>query len=136
MCICCFFDTTYYTTNQHISHFFNKIQLYQRVEVNVMNKVLVRVIAMIAVSMMLVQPSEAANWGKAARTAGRLIKGAGKGKTTNTPKLGGAKRKDLPMYTTCGACNGRGQVMAGYNYNGQPVIHQCSQCSGTGRIWR
>ena len=43
-----------------------------------MKKVLARVIATVAVSMMLVQPAEAANWGKVFKSAGKVIKGAAK----------------------------------------------------------
>ena len=106
-----------------------------------MNKVLVRVIAMAAVSMMLIQPSEAANLGKLAKGAGKLFKGAGK-KTINhvddvVRVSGSSPQKEVPVtnYTVCGACRGTGQVIVGYNNYGRPVIYQCRQCGGTGKIW-
>ena len=106
-----------------------------------MNKVLVRVITMAAVSMMLIQPSEAANWGKVAKDAGKLFKGVGK-KTASYADdcariIRDSPRKEVPVtnYTMCGACRGTGQVMVGCNNYGRPVIYQCRQCGGTGKIW-
>lgn len=95
---------------------------------------------MAAVSMMLIQPSEAANWGSFAKNAGKWIKGTGKKTIKHTDDIiragGGSSRKEPPViYSTCGACRGAGRVIVGYNYYGQPVIHQCPQCGGSGRIW-